>query len=849
VDAGILENVTNTASGTGSKLIDLQVGGTSQFSVDDAGNVAAAGVVALSSSVAGYVALSQGTAAPLGSNAVTLTVPSSVTSYNVLLPGSIGSANQVLQIASVAGGVATMQWGSAALNVNGSPVSSPNLNSTTPAAGSGYTNATLQVSGSNISIETPNASWNSLVNPTGNLTLSMGTYTSEWDYTSGLNNAFLLNNTTAATALVWQSSPVISLCGAIYATGSSHPNCATIQNVVNESAGTNYVVIGQPGQGTGLGVEIPNQLLIAGTVSGLFPLSVNSAATTLNLGSNWSVTSAGAMSSVSATLSGTGALTLSAMSGTNCLEEISGVVTAASGACSTASSVPLSGVTGSATQATATETGTGQEWTYNGVETANLTAPVVFENTNSSLLVNAPGTSTGQLGLAVNGAGTGSDLIRGYSGSTVTNGVLSGGTLEFQVQNGGTIVSQGSLQLAGHIQSSTNPGIMYIQSGTDNTTTSIGLMTVRGGDITGGSSAVNAGNNWIRAGNDASTSTSSAAGTVELSSGAATGSTPGLQGLALIVESYAQTGTVTQWNLECFTGTAMTVDDCGASPTNIAGVALSKSGSVQVNVAAPPSEIPINASAAVTIGDTVCAGSTAGKVTDSGGTSPCTSGITVGTVVAISGSWPSFPDGTSFPSLSTTLPLVRLTGLGAGGDNYHLYQFPAANQNAGTVGIAWTLPATNPCSPTAKTGTNVVTATLTCTTSQYAMFSMTLSQNWDTTVLPYVRFWVTSTDTTSGHTLIPTVAASCSVGNGTASYDQAFQTAQPGSTITFGGSEVASAPNTASSIQLNSTSMTNCVAGSVLTLKMSFSSSQTATEAEYFGIGVTVPEKQVAGAQ
>lgn len=38
--AAILVNVTNTASGAGSKLLDLQVGSTSQFSVDPSGNVA-----------------------------------------------------------------------------------------------------------------------------------------------------------------------------------------------------------------------------------------------------------------------------------------------------------------------------------------------------------------------------------------------------------------------------------------------------------------------------------------------------------------------------------------------------------------------------------------------------------------------------------------------------------------------------------------------------------------------------------------------------------------------------------------------------------------------------------------
>lgn len=46
VDAAILVNVTNTASGTGSLLEDLQIGGTSEFKVDKAGNVTLTGLLA-----------------------------------------------------------------------------------------------------------------------------------------------------------------------------------------------------------------------------------------------------------------------------------------------------------------------------------------------------------------------------------------------------------------------------------------------------------------------------------------------------------------------------------------------------------------------------------------------------------------------------------------------------------------------------------------------------------------------------------------------------------------------------------------------------------------------------------
>jgi hypothetical protein len=52
------------------------------------------------------------------------------------------------QIANAAGG-----GGGTSVNVNGSSISSPNFNSTTPAAGTGYTSVAFQVSGSNVSAE------------------------------------------------------------------------------------------------------------------------------------------------------------------------------------------------------------------------------------------------------------------------------------------------------------------------------------------------------------------------------------------------------------------------------------------------------------------------------------------------------------------------------------------------------------------------------------------------------------------------------------------------------------------------------------------------------------------------
>ena len=55
VDAGILENVTNSASGAGSLLIDLQVGGTSEFKVDKTGSMTANNVTDSALNTSGVV--------------------------------------------------------------------------------------------------------------------------------------------------------------------------------------------------------------------------------------------------------------------------------------------------------------------------------------------------------------------------------------------------------------------------------------------------------------------------------------------------------------------------------------------------------------------------------------------------------------------------------------------------------------------------------------------------------------------------------------------------------------------------------------------------------------------------
>ena len=81
-----------------------------------------------------------------------------------------------------------------------------------------------------------------------------------------------------------------------------------------------------------------------------------------------------------------------------------------------------------------------------GTSTANLSAPIVIQNTNSTnnntsitLGVTAPGTSTGQTVLNVNGAATGGDLADFGTGGSWSAGVLSGQTIVAKIGVAGAL--------------------------------------------------------------------------------------------------------------------------------------------------------------------------------------------------------------------------------------------------------------------------------------------------------------------------------------------------------------------------------------------------------------------------
>jgi hypothetical protein len=129
--------------------------------------------------------------------------------------------------------------------------------------------------------------------------------------------------------------------------------------------------------------------------------------------------------------------------GSNCTSGLTWSTTTGIG-CTAAATIPENFLTGAAAAGTITEGAATASITRAGIATANLTAPWVFQNTNSSnnntsitLGVSSPGTSTGQSALNVNCATTQTGCIVGGTGGTWTAGVLSGQTQTFAITSSG----------------------------------------------------------------------------------------------------------------------------------------------------------------------------------------------------------------------------------------------------------------------------------------------------------------------------------------------------------------------------------------------------------------------------
>jgi len=160
--------------------------------------------------------------------------------------------------------------------------------------------------------------------------------------------------------------------------------------------------------------------------------------------------------------------------------------------------------------------------------------------------------------------------------------------------------------------------------------------------------------------------------------------------------------------------------------------------------------------------------------------------------------------------------------------------FGSATCNNATATGLWSTPASG-VTAACRGGTNNKIGVLQFAASGAAQLAIHLPLDWDTATNPYLSIDFTQgASTTTGQTIIMQAQVACGVTD-----DTAFNTAQAFATAT---STATAHTEFTKTVQLNSTSMTNCVAGSWMNLQIVRSGSDTATTApNVYGVTVTIP--------
>lgn len=239
---------------------------TAPFPLDDGVTTAStmtaheAFAIADGSGAAGAVKLKQGTAASNGTTSVSLTVPSSVTSYRIMLPGvAPTSGNNYLSCTAADPAVCTWAAGSGAF-AGGLGTSYQDVSEiaapANPSAGVDrlYTNSTthklacLTSGGADCMPSGGGGSaWSSLTDPTGNLSLSMAGNLSTFSGTDAMNTStasahFIVGlNTWDQTYTAQQSISAIAGGANVPSTGTQHQVNGLYGAVVNDSTSVNGV--------------------------------------------------------------------------------------------------------------------------------------------------------------------------------------------------------------------------------------------------------------------------------------------------------------------------------------------------------------------------------------------------------------------------------------------------------------------------------------------------------------------------------------------------------------------------------------------------------------------------------
>jgi|SRR5579885_849101 len=169
--------------------------------------------------------------------------------------------------------------------------------------------------------------------------------------------------------------------------------------------------------------------------------------------------------------------------------------------------------------------------------------------------------------------------------------------------------------------------------------------------------------------------------------------------------------------------------------------------------------------------------------------------------------------------------------------------FPAAAQLNGTGEVGWTCPNATPA-VLLRGGTNNKDALLspwgatdTCVLKVHIPKDANLSASFD------LSLDLTSTDATSGHTIIMQAATQCAKGDGSTTDDVAFNAAQSFATVTLNGNA-----NRTWTTTLTGLTMTGCSAPGWMWIKIS-RTTDTATNVGVYGATLDIPRRPVVQAQ
>lgn len=500
------------------------------------------------------------------------------------------------------------------------------------------------------------SAWNTLTSGTNTVMAAvMGTGSSLTFSGTGSINASAINGVTVSgtaantNCIVASSSSAAAWgsCGASFAfpitvsgttTSTGFPYFSNTTTLSTAGANLTWVsptlTIGVAGATTG--ILTLGSVTATGSVS-LTPASSASAFTATLPGNTGTLAELNLIETFSAvqTISAANGLVLSAMSGTACLDEVSGVVTSTGAAC--ASGV-WSGITNPSGNLDLTMASNLSEFDT----TTALANFFSFRNTTAAVV----GTSQGSpvistCGTAFHGSasvldcmtfselpGNGNDaaIVQtiGHTGTstgavsitlpqiTVVGTILNATLLTFSSGNSGTVQTQSGQPIK-------------ILSGSNAGSNPAGALQLFGGPSS--TAAANGGNALVEPGGNSAAA--------------------GIQGILVHTVPMLKGATVTVNNLQC-NSSDMTTADCGASPVDgVIGVAIGNVSASPINVQAY-GEVLINSSSTATVGQNACAGSTGGQVTPS--SSACTNGTKIGVVVSVSANY----------GASGTLPLVLL---------------------------------------------------------------------------------------------------------------------------------------------------------------------------------------------